>query len=150
MQILNFSLHNGICFRVLFQPFASVICCVGLTISTEASPILWNKLGSAQEVLNSAYGPNLGFYPGGSFPDATGNPAYVPGVYGNALTIGPGSYNTYDREHTVVWNNVNQFLNPDRGTISVWYKQNADPVGFSYGVYRLFDGSYGLGTGIGL
>jgi hypothetical protein len=114
------------------------------------APVLWNTLGSAQEVMNSGYGPNLSFYGGGSWPDVVANPAYVPGVFGNALTIGPGSYGTYDREHNVVWNNLNQYLNPDRGTIAVWYKQNADPVGFVNGVYRIFDGSYGLGAGIGM
>jgi hypothetical protein len=41
-------------------------------------------------------------------------------------------------------------LNPDRGTISVWFKQNASPVAFSYGVYRIFDGGYGIGAGIGI
>src|SRR5207253_2544066 len=62
----------------------------------------------------------------------------------------PGSYGTFLREHTVVWDNLNLYLNPDHGTISVWYKQNADPVAYSYGVYRIFDGSYGLGSGLGM
>ena len=129
-----------------------LITCVVIAASLEAraAAILWNKLGSASEILNSAYGPNLSFYSGGSFPDGVGNPSYVPGVFGNALTIGSGSYSSQEREHTVVWNNLNNYLNPDRGTISVWFKQNASPVGFSYGVYRIFDGSYGLGAGIGL
>jgi hypothetical protein len=120
---------------------------------THAAPILWNQLGSADEVTHSAYGPGLSFYttpgdPGGF--DIVGNPAYVPGVFGNALTIGPGSYGGALREHTVVWQNLNQYLNPDRGTIEVWYKQNADPVALAHGVYRIFDGSYGLGSGINL
>ena len=65
-----------------------------------------------------------------------------------ALSIGPGSYSYLDREHTVV-SATDQYLNADRGTISVWYKQNSDPVGFDHGVYRLFDGAYGLTSGIG-
>jgi hypothetical protein len=97
-------------------------------------------------VLNSDLGPNLSFYGGGSWPDVVGNPGYVPGVFGDALTIAPGSYGVFDREHTVVWNNLDQYLSPEHGTISVWYKQNEDPVGNSHGVYRLFDGSYGLGS----
>jgi Concanavalin A-like lectin/glucanases superfamily len=121
-------------------------------ISLAATPglLLWNKLGSATEVLNSAYGPNLSFYntPGGF--DVVGNPAFVPGVFGNGVSIGPGNYSFEQREHTVVWSGVDQYLNPDRGTISVWYEQNSDPVGFDHGVYRIFDGSYGLGTGIGM
>jgi hypothetical protein len=116
--------------------------------AAKAAPILWNRLGSNQEILNSDYGPNLNFYGGGSWPDVSANPAYVPGVFGNGLTIGPGSYGSEDREHNVVWNNLNQYLSPDHGTIEVWYKQNSDPVGFSHGVYRIFDGSYGLGSGI--
>ncbi|HSU54839.1 MAG TPA: LamG-like jellyroll fold domain-containing protein [Candidatus Dormibacteraeota bacterium] len=122
----------------------------GTAVEMRGAPILWNRLGSASEVLNSAYGPNLSFYSGGSLPDGTGNPAYVPGVFGNALTIGSGSYTSQEREHTVVWNNLNNYLSPERGTISVWFKQNASPVGFAYGVYRIFDGAYGLGAGIGM
>ena len=55
-----------------------------------------------------------------------------------------------DREHNVLWSGLDQYLNPNQGTISVWYKQNSDPVGFDHGVYRIFDGSYGLGSGIGM
>jgi hypothetical protein len=123
---------------------------IALPVSSSSSPVLWNTLGSSSEVLNSAFGPNLSFYAGGDPFGIVGTPAYVPGVFGNGLSIGPGSYSAGLREHTVVWNNVNNYLNADRGTISIWYKQNTDPVAFSYGVYRLFDGSYGLGSGIGL
>lgn len=134
--------------------FALVCGVVSLTseISPAATPglLLWNKLGSATEVLNSAYGPDLSFYdtPGGV--DIVGNPAFVPGVFGNGVTIGSGNYSVLMREHTVLWSGLDQYLNPDRGTISVWYKQNTDPVGFDHGVYRIFDGAYGLGSGIGL
>src|SRR5262245_16415293 len=89
-----------------------------MPLRTNSSPILWNTLGSASEILNSAYGPNLSFYSGGGDPAGViGNPAYVPGVFGNALTIGPGSYSGTQREHTVIWNNLNNYLNADRGTI---------------------------------
>ena len=135
--------------RRTVSPFAiALVLCMTLATATHAAPILWNQLGSADEVTHSAYGPNLGFYntPGGL--DVVGSPDFVPGQFGNALTIGPGSYATAQREHTVVWENVNQHLNPNRGTIEVWYKQNADPVAFAHGVYRIFDGAYGLGSGI--
>jgi hypothetical protein len=118
--------------------------------SSHAAAILWNRLGSNAEVLNSALGPNLSFYGGGFYPDTIANPGYVPGVFGNALTIAPGSYGTPDREHNVVWNNLNSYLSAEHGTIEVWYKQNENPVGFSHGVYRIFDGSYGLGSGLQL
>ena len=115
------------------------------------NPILWNKLGSTSEITASAYGPNLGFY-NDDYPfdvDVAATPAYVPGEFGNAASIS-GSYNTPYRMHNIVWSNVNQYLNPERGTIEAWYKQNSDPVAFDHGVYRIFDGSYGLGSGIGL
>lgn len=112
--------------------------------------VLWNKLGSTTEILNSEYGPNLSFYGGGSFPDATGTPAYAPGVFGNALGIGPGSYGTFSRVHTVIFNGVNNYLNPERGAVEVWFKQNSTPVDNVNGIYRLFDGGFGRNSGIGL
>ncbi len=132
------------------------VMCLTLLVSAAltAAPasgagILWNRLGSSAEVLNSDFGPDLAFYPGGqSWPEVVGNPAYVPGVFGGALTIGAGSYAMHDRQHTVVWNNVNEHLNPNRGTIEVWFKQGENPVEHSHGVYRIFDGAYGLGSGI--
>ena len=134
--------------RVLL--FGSVGLMSQVSLATSSGIVLWNKLGSATEVLNSAYGPNLSFYNTPNGFDIVGNPAFVPGVFGNGVTIGPGGYSVVLREHTVLWSGLNQYLNPDRGTISVWYKQNTDPVGFDHGVYRIFDGSYGLGSGIGL
>src|SRR6476620_2107406 len=99
-----------------------------LAHATSPGLVLWNKLGSESEILNSEYGPNLSFSNAGTWPDVVANPDYVPGVFGGALTIGPGSYGVFDREHTVV-SATDQYLNADRGTISVWYKQNSEPVG---------------------
>ena len=121
-----------------------------VTASANGAPLLWNTLGSTSEVQNSAFGPDLGFYTGGDPFGQIANPAYVPGVFANGLTIGAGSYSTPLRIHNVLWSNVDQYVNADRGTIEAWYKQNADPVAFSYGVYRIFDGAYGLGAGVGL
>ena len=137
---------------VATSAFALLAMSMQATGARGASPgiVLWNKLGSTSEVLNSAYGPNLGFFNSPSFVDVVGNPDYPPGVFGNGLSIGPGSYYSQAREHTVVWSGVDQFLNPEQGTISVWYKQNSNPLNFDHGVYRLFDGPYGLSTGIGL
>src|SRR5262245_49733794 len=102
---------------------ALTICVLNLLpVVAQAAPpgiVLWNKLGSASEVQNSAYGPNLGFFNTPGIIDVVGNPDYVPGVFGNGLSIGPGSYFSQAREHTVVWSGVDQYLNPDRGTISV-------------------------------
>jgi hypothetical protein len=140
-------------FSALARASAVGFAAMGVIVTTpraQAAPILWNRLGSNQQVLNSDYGPNLSFYNQNGFPDGTGNPGYVAGVFGNGLTIAPGSYISQEREHTVVWNNLNQYVSPEHGTISIWFKQNENPVGYSHGVYRLFDGSYGLGSGITL
>jgi hypothetical protein len=135
--------------------FALALCMTLATAAatataTHAAPILWNQLGSADEVTHSAYGPNLGFFPGGAFPEKTGTPGYVPGVFGNGLTLASGPYFSQERVRNVVWSGVDQSLSSDRGTIEVWFKQNADPVAFAHGVYRIFDGAYGLGAGVGL
>jgi hypothetical protein len=155
---LNKAVRVASCVRVSRTNLiaASVVALLALSmlphLAQAASPgiVLWNTLGSTSEVLNSAYGPNLGFFNAPNWPDVVGNPDYVPGVFGGALTIGPGSYNFVDREHTVVWSGVDQYLDPERGTISVWYQQNSTPVGFDHGIYRLFDGAYGLTSAIGL
>src|SRR3954467_14798215 len=53
--------------------------------------VLWNQLGRDEEVLNSAFGPDLAFYQDGDcVEDCVGvehkaNPAYVPGVFGKAV-----------------------------------------------------------------
>ncbi len=125
-----------------------VLTCVTLTTSAGAAPILWNRLGSNEQVQSSSYGPNLSFFGGGTWPDVAGNPGYVPGVFGDALTVGTGVYGPLDRVHTAVWENVNQHLNPNRGTVEVWYRQSQNPVPFEHGVYRIVDGSYGLGSGM--
>jgi hypothetical protein len=133
----------------LFLNSLVVAACVCGSLSTPAaSLILWNRLGSTSEVLNSAVGPNLSFYTGGDEYSVIANPAYVPGMFGNALTIGPGSYSTYDRAHNVVYNNAG--MSSEHGTVEVWYKQNFSPVDYQNGIYRLFDGGFGLTSGIGL
>jgi hypothetical protein len=112
--------------------------------------ILWNRLGSATEILNSTYGPDLQFYGGGFPPDATATPGYGPGVFGNALTIGPGSYHAQERVHNVIWSGVNNHLNSERGAVEVWFKQMTTPVDYQNGIYRLFDGGFGFSSGIDL
>src|SRR3954463_9489959 len=75
--------------------FALVAMSIQTTDARGAGPglVLWNKLGSPAEVESSAYGPNLGFFNSPNFLDVVGNPDFVPGVFGNGLSIGPGSYN---------------------------------------------------------
>lgn len=134
----------------LVRRCAPLLFCLSLSAASFGGPVLWNKLGSTNEVLQSAYGPNLTFYTGGSGVDVPATPAFVPAVFGGGLSIGPGSYSTFYREHNVIWTNLDHYLNPDHGTVEMWYLQQADPVSYSYGDYRLFDGSYGFSCGIGL
>jgi hypothetical protein len=112
--------------------------------------VLWNRLGSASEVLNSDVGPDLEFYTGGDEFSVVATPAYVPGVFGNALTIGPGSYGVFDRVHNAVLADADQVLNTERGTVEAWYQQLNDPIDFQRGIYRIFDGGFGLASGVGL
>jgi Ca2+-binding RTX toxin-like protein len=111
--------------------------------------LLWNKLGSDDEVLHSAAGPNLGFFvPADCEPDCEvdvqGTASYSAGVFGGATTIGGGPYSPVARVHAVVLRNPEAVLNPERGAIELWYKQLTDPVPFLSGIYRLFGGFYGL------
>jgi hypothetical protein len=112
--------------------------------------VLWNRLGSNGQVLHSNVGPDLEFYTGGDELSVIATPAYVPGVFGGALTIGPGSYSTFFRVHNVVLADADQVLNPERGTIEAWYQQVNDPIDFQRGIYRIFDGGFGLASGVGL
>jgi hypothetical protein len=74
----------------------------------------------------------------------------VPGVFGGALTIGPGGYGTFDRVHNVVLAHADEVLNEERGTVEAWFQQLNDPIDFQRGIYRIFDGGFGLASGIGL
>ncbi len=109
--------------------------------------VLWNQLGSDDEVLNSAHGPNLTFYTGGSGIHVEGDRKYVAGVEGKGVTL-KGRYGTCDRVHNIVMSDLNTHLDSEKGSIEMWYYQVEVPVGYSHGEYRLFDGGYGLGAGI--
>ena len=111
--------------------------------------VLWNTLGSDTEISNSVYGPNLQKYVGGTWPDVAANTSYGPGVFGNAVGIGPGSYTSQSRVHNLVLNNVAQVINTNRGTIDVWFKQNSTPTPYVNGAIRIFDGAYGFNSGLG-
>ncbi len=105
--------------------------------------IVWNRLGSTAEVTDSAVGPDLQ-------PSSNATQAYVDGVFGDALSIGPGSYSSTGRYRNAVLNDVGDLLHEDAGTIEIWYRQQTNPQGYSHNPYRIFDGSYGLGSGISL
>lgn len=109
--------------------------------------VLWNGFGSDEEVLNSITGPNLDFYVGGGGIHVEGDREYSPGYVGNAVTL-KGTYRCMDRVHNLVLENPGNYLDTEKGSIEFWYYQTAVPIAYSYGVYRFFGGSYGLGSGM--
>ncbi|MCA9965380.1 MAG: cadherin-like domain-containing protein [Anaerolineales bacterium] len=138
--------------------FAGRIALVGilwLTLVSVASAqssvppglIMWNKLGSDSEVTHSEFGPNLDFYTGGYWVHVPGQRAYVPGKFGQAITLS-GSYFSTVRVHNLVLNDLSNYIDPEQGTVEAWYYQKAIPVPYNYGVYRIFDGAYGLDAGM--
>jgi hypothetical protein len=128
---------------------------VANAIAVPPGLVLWNKLGSQTEILNSAFGPDLGFFQApadcnfvGCGPDLTANPAYIPGVFGQALTIGPGDYFSTARVRNVVLRNAASYINTEHGTVEAWYRQTATDVPYQHALYRVFDGGFGLNSGI--
>jgi hypothetical protein len=117
--------------------------------------LLWNTLGSAYEIQHSAAGPNLTFFDcrDPSTPsfgercsiDISGAFDYVPGASGGAAEIAGGPYFPAAREHTALLRE--SILDPDRGTVEAWYRQESDPVPFEHNPHRIFGGPYGL-TGV--
>lgn len=136
--------------------FVSLSASVALADSAPPGLVLWNKLGSANEVLNSAVGPNLAFFSATddcAIVDClvayTANPEFVPGKFGNALTIGPGNYDGgVSRVHNVVLRNAQNYINTEHGTVEVWFRQTASGIPYLYGDYRVLDGAYGFSPGI--
>jgi hypothetical protein len=136
--------------RICSIAFVIVLVSFAFSIDAFAAPglVLWNKLGSNAEVLDSAYGPDLAFYTGGGWPDVQGDRAYIPGRFGNAVKLAGGPYGTADRVHNIVLDNLNNYVCPERGTVEAWFNQIADPINYQRAIYRVFDGAYGLGSGM--
>lgn len=110
--------------------------------------LLWNKLGSADEVTHSEYGPDLVMFNCTSFScglDVPGTLGYPAGVSGGAASITGGPYFPGARVHTAVLRQ--SVLNPERGAIEAWYRQASDPVPFAHNPHRIFGGAYSI-TGV--
>lgn len=112
-----------------------------LHAQTKGCVLLWNKLGSDQEVLNSMVGPDLHFYSHDRYENCftETNRAYPSGVFGNAATIAPGPYQAGHTAVNFVLEDPNNLISPEQGTIEVWYKQIEYPVPWSHNLYELFD-----------
>jgi len=109
-----------------------------------SSLVFWNKLGSEQEAFRSEVGPGLKAYEGGGWPEVSGVREFVPGRHGNAVTL-RGAYQNQSRVHNLILGNVEKVLNAERGCIEAWYYQEVPPAAYSHGMYRIFDGPFGVG-----
>ncbi len=117
--------------------------------------MLYNSLGNAYSVLHSRVGPDLTFCETiqcGDQYTTYAVPGFVPGHTGTdyAVTIAPGSYHGDTRVHNVVLTDAAAVVNASQGRISVWFEEQSAPVPYVDGVYRIFNGSYGLDSGFGL
>lgn len=136
----------------------AILLLFSVNLNAESNGLMfWNTLGSDEEVLNSEVGANLEFYNpsvhgGTGCCDAVGNRIYVEGPFENfenGVQLS-GSYDVTARIHNIVLSNLTNYISSERGTIEVWYMQTEDPVPYSHNIYRIFDGSFGLNSGMGL
>lgn len=111
--------------------------------------VFWNSLGSDTEVLHSVAGPALSLFTDGGGIHIPANREYKPGVSGNAITIGPGNYGVAQRVHNVILNDPGKIIDPMKGAIECYFFQNQSPVAYSHNPHRIFDGAYGLLSGLG-
>jgi Concanavalin A-like lectin/glucanases superfamily len=112
--------------------------------------LLWNTLGSEDEITHSAYGPNLvsstcADFEFGCGIDVPGTLGYPAGVFGGAASVTGGPYFPTARVHTALLRD--SIMNPEHGAVEVWYRQESDPVPYSHNPHRIFGGPYSL-TGI--
>jgi hypothetical protein len=109
----------------------------------------YNRLGSDEEIRHSVVGPGLASYAGPTGIAVAGKWDYVDGKHGKAVTLA-GDYHSTARVRNLVLSDLGKVINPDRGCIEFWFYYTNEPKGYQYGVYRCFDGPYGLGSGIAI
>jgi hypothetical protein len=111
--------------------------------ATPAGLLLWNRLGSIEEVTHSAFGPDLDRFSCAEFGCGLDIPGRLQfgGVRG-AASITRGPYSIFSRIHTALLRDA--IMSPDRGTVEAWYKQRRDPVPFRHNPHRIFGGPYSL------
>jgi hypothetical protein len=107
--------------------------------------LLWNKLGSDDEVAHSEYGPNLAMYDCSYYPcglDVIGTLGHPAGVFGGAASITGGPYFPAARVHTALLREA--IMNPEHGAVEAWYRQESNPTPYSHNPHRIFGGPYSL------
>ncbi len=135
----------------------SVLCLgsSGIARAQTGRVTFWNTLDGGATGVPSEIGPGLFFYDPGvdggtGANDVVGNPVFVAGKFGDAVTMGPGDYYSMARVHGLVLRDVSAVLNPERGTIAVWYMEKERPVAYQHNLYKLFDGGFGLDSPVQL
>ena len=127
-----------------------------LTVQTNSgNVVLWNKLDGGTGGSPSEIGPQLyDYHPsvdgGTDCCDVIGTVQYVPGKFGDAASLGAGGYYSGARVHALMLRNLNTVLNPEQGTIAVWYNEKSRPAAYSHNLYRIFDGGFGLDSPVDL
>lgn len=98
--------------------------------------VLWNKLGSLDEVQNSEVGANF---------VVEGNVGFTDGVFENGF-FSTGHW--YLGNRIIIPENGLQ-LDPQRGTIEAWVMYPQDPIvwAYHYGMFGFLDGPYQSGPG---
>ena len=115
------SQHNRVAYLAAFMMFFIFLFAPFSVHAQSGNVVLWNKLGSITEVINSEVGTEFGIN-----SDSQGGVLYVPGKFGNALATtggenGGGGYLKMSPD---------QFFPPDKtkGTVSAWIQKRIQKV----------------------
>lgn len=115
-----------------------VLGAVNASVALPAAPsglVLWNKLGSEAEILNSEFGAN-GTIVGTAY-------AFEPAQHGNGY-VRKAIWANYVMFPASVLDNLRE-----RGAIELWVNPKVpNPQPYSYGIYGLIGGPYGFGWGV--
>lgn len=97
-----------------------------LLVTLEEGLVLWNKLGSVEEVENSEVGPNGSIF---------GSVSFDVGRYDNGVVPNIGWFESgVDFPGTV--------FDPEQGTLEFWMNTYYQPVPYEYGVYGFMNNVY--------
>jgi hypothetical protein len=136
IYVKGYGLEANTTYRILIQddPVSE-----GDTLSADedpSGPVLWNKLGSLDEVQNSEVGANF---------VVEGNVGFTDGVFGNGF-FSTGHW--YLGNRIIIPENGLQ-LDPQGGTIEAWVMYPQDPIvwAYKYGMFGILDGPYQSGPG---
>lgn len=105
--------------------------------------VFWNTLANEKEALKSLVGPDPASYKPHRDAGVAAGREFLGGEHGGAMTI-KGTYASEVSARNLMLGDLGKVINPEQGCIELWYSQAAKPVGYKYGVYRMFDGDYGL------